>query len=221
MAAALMAGLLVLPSARAQGLYGDDGKNATSGDLNNQDYWWAKFDAMMLELAIKQRQPEGHIAVDLASSIRRLDDLIKKYPKHQEIAKWKARAQEVDAKINPNANRNTSFTPECPWDESNFAQLWVNLHWAKVAYEAKDYNTAYSDMQNVMQNYPIMLAPDRMKSYPEDLRKWVVDSKPDADTLVTPSPVNVIWGNPLRSGRLSAKPRRPASWTTSLPLRFA
>jgi hypothetical protein len=121
------AALLIVPTGRAQGLYGDEGKNATSGDLNNQDYWWAKFDAMMLEIAIKQRQPEGHIAVDLASSIRRLDDLSKKYPKHQEIAKWKARAQEVDSKINPNADRRTSFTQECPWDEANFAQLWVNL----------------------------------------------------------------------------------------------
>ena len=59
----------------------------------------AKFDAMMLELAIKQHQPEGHIAVDLASSIRQLDDLSKKLPQHQEIAKWKARAHEVDSKI--------------------------------------------------------------------------------------------------------------------------
>ena len=175
--------LLAIPSGRSQGLYGDEGKNVTSGDLNNQDYWWAKYDAMMLELAIKQHQPEGHIAVDLAGSIRRLEDLSKKYPKHQEIAKWKARAEEVDSKINPNADRRTSFGPECPWDESNFAQLWVNLHWAKVAYDAKDYTTALSDMQNVMQNYPIMLAPDRMKDYPEDLRKYVIDSKPDADKL--------------------------------------
>jgi hypothetical protein len=164
-------------------LYGDGGKDVKSGDLNNQDYWWAKFDAMMLEIAIKQRQPEGHIAVDLASSIRRLDDLSKKYPQHQEIAKWKARAQEVDAKINPNADRRTNFSRECPWDESNFAQLWVNLHWAKVAFDGKDYNTALSCLQNVMQNYGIMLQPDRMKEYPEDLRKYVVDSKPDADKL--------------------------------------
>jgi hypothetical protein len=28
-----------------------------------------------------------------------------------------------------------------------------------------------------------MLKPDRMKDYPEDLRKWVVDSKPDAEKL--------------------------------------
>lgn len=175
--------VLAVPSLRAQGLYGDEGKNATTGDLNNQDYWWARFDAMMLELAIKQHQPEGHIAVDLASSIRRLDDLVKKFPKHQEIAKWKARAEEVDKKIDQNANRGASFTPDCPWDESNFAQLWVNLHWAQTAFDAKDYTTAYNDMQNVMQNYPIMLAPDRMKNYPADLRSYVVDSKPHADQL--------------------------------------
>jgi hypothetical protein len=182
-AAALAAGPLLTPSALAQGLYADEGKNATSGDLNNQDYWWAKYDAMMLELAIKQHQPEGRISVNLGSSIRRLDDLAKKYPNHQEIAKWKARAQQIDAKLDPNAMRSATFTPECPWDEANFAQLWVNLHWAKFAYDAKDYNTAYSDMQNVMQNYKIMLVPDRMKSYPEDLRSYVIDSKPDADKL--------------------------------------
>jgi len=178
-----VAAALSIPAAPAQGLYADEGKTVTTGDLNDQDYWWAKFDAMMLELAIKQRQPQGHIAVDLASSIRRLDELTKKYPKHLEIAKWTARAKEVDAKIDPNAPRGASFSPECPWDESNFAQLWVNLHWAKVAYDAKDYQTALSDMQNVMQNYAIMLRPDRMKDYPEDLRKYVVDSKPDADKL--------------------------------------
>jgi hypothetical protein len=178
-----MAAPFTASTIQAQGLYGDEGKNVVTGDLNNQDYWWSKFDAMMLEIAIKQHQPEGHIAVDLASDIRRLNDLAKKYPQHKEIAQMKARAEEVDAKINPNADRGAAFTPDCPWDESNFAQLWVNLHWAKVAFDAKDYNTALSCMQNVMQNYAIMLQPDRMSHYPEDLRKYVESSKPDADKL--------------------------------------
>jgi hypothetical protein len=181
--AAVAAALFAIPSARAQGLYGDEGKDVTSGELNNQDYWWARYDAMMLEMAIKMHQPEGRIAVDLGSSMRRLDDLHKKFPKHQEIDKMKARAEEIDAKINPNADRRQSFGPEFPWDESNFAQLWVNLHWAKSAFDAKDYSSSLSSMQNVMQNYQIMLAPDRMKDYPEDLRKYVVDNKPAADAL--------------------------------------
>jgi hypothetical protein len=175
-------GFVISPPTRA-GLYGNEGKDVTGGELNDQDYWWAKYDAMMLDLALKQHQPEGRIGVDLASSIRRLDDLIKKYPKHEEILKWKAHADEVQAKIDPNANRSTYFNPGCPWEESNFAQLWVNLHWAQAAVKLNDYNTALSCLQNVMQNYDIMLKPDRMKDYPEDLRKWVVDNKPEADKL--------------------------------------
>ena len=114
---------------------------------------------MMLELAIKQHQPEGRISVNLRAP------------------------EEVESKINPNANRREQFTVDCPWDEANFAQLWVNLHWAKVAFDAQDYSTALSCGQNVMQNYQIMLAPDRVKHYPDELRKYVVDSKPGADSL--------------------------------------
>jgi len=171
------------PFVRA-GLYDSDAKEVTSGDLNSQDYWWTKFDAMMLEIALKQRQPEGHIAVDLASSIRRTDDLLKVYPQHEEIKKWKAHFTDIDSKINPDANRGSSFTTECPWDESNFAQLWVNLHWAQTAAAQKDWATARSCLSNVQQNYGFMLRPDRMKDYPEDLRKWVIDSKPVAEKLM-------------------------------------
>ena len=112
-----------------------------------------------------------------------MDDLQKKFPKHEEIKKWRAHFEDVQAKINPDASRGASFGPECPWDESNFAQLWVNFHWAKIAADQKDWPTALSCLQNVRQNYAIMLAPDRMKNYPEDLRKWVTDSKPEADKL--------------------------------------
>jgi hypothetical protein len=177
------ASLLLITGLCRAGLYGDDAKNASKGELNDQDYWWTKFDMMMLDLAIKQHQPEGRIGLELAITGRRLDELAKKFPKHEEIQDWKKRVEEVQSKIDPNADRSKPFGPECPWEESNFAQLWVNLHWAHVAFEAKDYSTAPSCLQNVMQNYEIMLRPDRMKDYPEDLRKWVVDSKPDADKL--------------------------------------
>src|SRR4051794_23109277 len=70
------------------GLYDSDNKDITSGDLNSQDYWWTKFDAMMLDIAVKQRQPEGPIAVNTAVTLRRIDDLLKKYPKHQDILAW-------------------------------------------------------------------------------------------------------------------------------------
>ncbi|HEY3243445.1 MAG TPA: hypothetical protein VGM03_08840 [Phycisphaerae bacterium] len=179
----MMGFVVIVPAACHAQLYGDEGKNVTTGDLNSQDYWWAKFDNMMLELAIKQHQPEGRIGFNLVSSIKRLDELAKKYPKHEDIKKWKQRAEEVQAKIDPNADRKTPLSPECPWEESNFAQIWVNLQWAQMLYDAHDYEQTLSLLQNVEQNLDIMLKPDRMKDYPEDLRKWVQDAKPKADEL--------------------------------------
>ena len=138
---------------------------------------------MMLDLAVKQHQPEGRIGMNIAIALRRMDDLIKKYPKHEGIKKWKTHFEEVQAKINPNASRSDGFTTECPWDESNFAQLWVNEHWVKFLVEQKNWNDAKPLISNIRQNYEIMLAPDRMKNYPEDLRKWVVESKPEFEKL--------------------------------------
>lgn len=157
--------------------------DAATGDLNNQDYWWSKFDEMMLNVALKQHQPEGRIGLQLASAIRRSDELTKKFPKHEGVAALKKRFDEVNAKISADADRNKSFGPECPWEESNFAQLWVNFNWAKTAMAEKDYATAKSCLSNVRQNYEIMLRPDRMKDYPEDLRKWVEEHKQEADKL--------------------------------------
>ena len=90
------------PHSLYAGLYDDDTKDVTSGDLADQDYWWAKFDSQMLELALKQKQPEGRIGLNLASSINRLNDLIKKYPKHEDLKKWKVRDEEIQKKIDPN-----------------------------------------------------------------------------------------------------------------------
>jgi len=177
------AGALFLQQPASAGLYDDDTKNATSGDLPDQDYWWAKFDHIMLDLAVSQHQPEGRIGLNLATSIRRLDELIKKYPKDEDLQKWKAHAEESQKKIDPAASRSTPLNAGCPWEEANYAQLWVNFNYAKMLIDAKDYGKAFTMLTNVMQNYQIMLAPDRMKDYPEDLRKWVIDSKPEADKM--------------------------------------
>ncbi len=177
---------LVFSSKSASGgLYDDDAKNVKIGDLNSQDYWWSKFNMMMLDLALKQHQPEGKIGLNLVGTINTLNDLAKQYPNHEGIKQWLAHAQEIQNKIDQNAPRNVDWNPDpaCPWDESNFAQLWVNLNWAKYCVEQKDWNTARSCLSNVEQNYEFMLKSDRMKYYPEDLRKWVVEHKVEADKL--------------------------------------
>jgi hypothetical protein len=173
---------LAAPLARA-GLYDDD-KKVKSGELNDRDYWQARWDMMMLDLALQQKQPEGKIGLNLASTIRNLEDLSKKYPNHEEIKKMKEKAESIEKKIDPNASRSESWKPGCPWDEANFAQLWINWHAAHSAADAKEYDKAYGYMQNVLYNYGLLDKPDRLKDYPEDLHKWFDDTKPKAQEFM-------------------------------------
>jgi hypothetical protein len=179
--AAVVVGLVFAAPAFGQ-LYGD-GKDVTQGELNDQDYWWARFDLMMLDVAQKQHQPEGRIGFTLVSATKRLEDLAKKYPKHKEILAMKQRADEALKSVNPNAERQAPFSPSCPWEQPNFAQLWVNMHWGQAAWAEKDYASAQGSMSNVNRNLDVLLEPDRLKSFPPELAKYVRDTKGEAAKL--------------------------------------
>jgi hypothetical protein len=139
----------------------------------------------MLEEAIKTRQPEGRISVNIGSSLRRLNDLEKKYPKHEEIKKWKARFEEVDKKIDPNANRGASFKPGFPWDMSNFAQAWVNFQWGKMAADSGDIQRAVGLYQNVVYNLNLIAErPELFDTMPEEYKKWAADKRPEAQKIL-------------------------------------
>src|SRR5689334_13745010 len=105
----LLCAMCSVRSYAAPGLYGDEGKDIKSGDINDQDYWWTKFDMMMLDLAIKQHQPQGRIGFDLVSTADRLKKLSKAYPNHEEIKKWKDKVDDINKKIDPNASRGEYF----------------------------------------------------------------------------------------------------------------
>lgn len=179
---ALLVLLALSVRASAAGLYEDD-KKVTKGDLPDQNYWRARWDAKMLDLAIEQRQPEGKIGLNLATMIRNLEDLEKKYPKHEEIKAIKAKAEGVQKKIDPNANRTDEWKPGFPWDESNFSQLWVNWNTVQGLLKNNDKPKAYTLMTNVMQNFNVITA-EQIKDYPADLKKWFEDTKPEAEKLM-------------------------------------
>jgi hypothetical protein len=178
--------LLIAAVPASAALYGDEGKDVKSGDLNDQDYWWTQYDMTMLDLCLKQHQPEGKIGLELASTTRRIDDLVKKYPQHAGLKQWKQHADEVVAKIDPNASRGESFKPGCPWDQSNFGQAWVNWRHAQMQLAAKDEEHAFGLLQNVKQNFDILLKPGRMDDYPADLRKWVTDTNVELNKIYEP-----------------------------------
>lgn len=182
----LVAAVLVvggLAQAAPKGLSAEEARAVTSGDLDDQDYWWAKFDARMLEDAVRTHQPEGRVAVDVASSIRRLDELAARYPRHAEIAGWRARAKEVAARLDPNALRNVAYGPGCLWAEANYAQAWVNWHWGRMQLDGGD-RQGRGLVAHALHNLDLLSAPGRMDHYPAETRQWVIDTRQAAQRLL-------------------------------------
>lgn len=183
-AAVVLAGIAILAAGAVRGgLYDGGAKDITGGDLNDEDYWNVKYNMLMLDYALAQHQPEGKIGLNLATVGPQIDDLLKKYPKHEDLLKWKTKVADVLKAIDPNAQRGVAFNPGCPWDEANLQQLWVAFHYAKTLLDAKDYEAAHTKLNSYKENYEILSKPDRMKDYPDDLRKFVLDSKADADKM--------------------------------------
>jgi hypothetical protein len=137
----------------------------------------------MLEDAIKTRQPEGLIGLQLVSYQHRLDDLVKKYPNHADLKKWKARADEIQSKIDPNAERRmVSWKKGFLWDQDTYAQPQVNVPRGKFAEEHNDLETAYGCYSLAASKLDYLVQhPDMMQDYPDDAKAWVKEQQPLID----------------------------------------
>ena len=111
---------------------------------------------------------------------------MKKYPKHEDLKKWQARFQEIDKKLDPNANRRDSWKPGFPWDMSNYAQAWVNWHYGKMLADDNDVEQAISMYQNVVQNFKLISEREDtlFKELPEECHKFVQENKPKAEQIL-------------------------------------
>ena len=58
-------------------LYDSDATAVTGGPLLDRDYWRANWDAIRLEDALKERQPEGAMLIAVIGQVQLLDELIK------------------------------------------------------------------------------------------------------------------------------------------------
>jgi hypothetical protein len=170
-------------AARAD-LYDDD-KKVTSGDLKDLDYWHTKFYHLMLEAALKAKQPEYLVGNLAAVHERSLNDLIKKYPKHEDLKKWLALAEDVQKRVNKNADRLAKWKPDFEyWDNTHYRQVWVNMNLAKMHADAKEWPDAASRYAFALDNADKLVTHEEwMKNWPEDVVKWVKDTHEQAEKL--------------------------------------
>ena len=174
-------GSLASPALAA--LYDSDATAVTGGPLLDRDYWRANWDSMRLEDALKERQPEGAMLIAVIGQVQLLDELIKKYPNHEDLKKWKARADEIKSKIDPDANRQEQFKPGCLWAEGNYKEAFVNVNYAKVAIDHQDWAPAHDGLNYADRNLGFLRQRikdnDRVNAWPPGAADWVTASSAD------------------------------------------
>lgn len=172
-------------TARA-GLYNDE-KKIISGDIKDLDYWHCKFYQLMLDAALQSHQPEYLVGNLAEGQIERtLPDLIKKYPNHEELKKWKAKDEDIVRQVDKNADRTAHWAPDFVyWDTESYRQAWVNMNLGKMEADAKDWPNAASRYGWAAHNLEILVdrEDEFMKNWPADVIKWVKETKPEADRL--------------------------------------
>jgi hypothetical protein len=168
-------------------LYASDSTSVKGGDLLDRDYWRAKWDATRLDEAIKERQPEGAILIAVIGQIQLLDELSKTYPNDQDFKTWKAHAVEIQGKIDPNANRRDGFKPGSLWNEINYREAYVNVNYAKVAIDKKDWAAAHDGLNYAQRNLDPLVdrikKDDRVSAWPDGAAKWVQDSQAEVGKM--------------------------------------
>jgi hypothetical protein len=161
-------------------LYASDATSVKSGDLLDRDYWRAKWDSQRLDEAIKEHQPEGAILIAVIGQTQLLDELIKKYPNDQDFKGWKAHAEEIKAKISPDANRSEGFKPGSLWNEINYREAYVNYNYAKVAIGKSDWAAAHDGLNYADKNFGPLVdrikKDDRVSAWPAGAAKWITDT---------------------------------------------
>jgi hypothetical protein len=162
------------------GLYDADNKAVTAGDLKVLDYWRAKFNAEMLEQAIKTRQPEGVIGLELVGAISLLDDLRKTYPAHEGLKAWRERAAAVQAMIDPNASRSGSFDGRCLWNEHSYREAYVGYHCGQCADAEGDHTFAADCYKTAAQKLGYLQRRieegERVENWSPEAIAWVSDT---------------------------------------------
>jgi hypothetical protein len=140
------------------GLY-DDEAPITSGSLGDGKFKTANRLYDEFEDALKMRQPEAVVAKALEQLKYKLPDVIAKYPEHEEVKKWKARAEQSGAKISktPESGRATDAYM------ANWSQpaetLWNRYHDAKgYAYDGQ-FRDAPKWAQDYVSEYENYTAP--------------------------------------------------------------
>ncbi len=163
------------------GLYDDDNNAITAGDVLDVIYWQTKFAHLKLEAALQSRQPEHAVGSLLPDVINGATDVLQTYPNHAEVQGWKARAEQIRTKINPNAAPAAFRGDFDHWKDYSYEAGWRSYHVARMAAEAQDWNVALQHAREVLTQFGRSL--DRMAHWPAPVQEFIRTAREEADAI--------------------------------------
>jgi hypothetical protein len=163
------------------GLYDDDNKAITSGDVLDVIYWQTKFAANKLDAALATRQPEYPIRLLTAEVINGATDVLKTYPNHEEVKAWQEKAQMIQGKVDPNAPSADWKTNFAHWRDYAYEAGWRHFHIAKMAAQDEDWAQVRSHASEAVRQ--LGYAVDRMGEWPDDVKQWIISAKEETEAV--------------------------------------
>ena len=171
------------------GLYDDDKKSTTSGDLADVIFWQVKFASEKLNAALASRQPEYPIRFMCVDVINGSAGLLNEYPNHEEIKSWKAKAETISKKVNPDAPPEDVKTSFKFWNEQAYENSWRYSNLARM-FAASDEWAKAKSVGNDALTY-LTRAEGRMEQWPDDIKAWVTKAKKETEDLMAKATAKV------------------------------
>src|SRR3954462_1061461 len=114
------------------GLYDDDRAAVTSGDVADVIYFQTKFAYDKLEAALKTRQPEYQFHMLTVDVINGSADVLQRFANHEDVKRWKQRAEEIAKKADGNAPPQDFNGKFAHWRDHSYEMSWRSFHMAKA-----------------------------------------------------------------------------------------
>ena len=163
------------------GLYDDDRAATTTGDVQDVIYWQVKYAALKLDAALATRQPEGAIKGILPDVVNGTTDVLQRYPNHAEVQAWKAKAEMIGKKLDPNASPADFKGNFSHWKDYSYEAAWRSYHIAKMAAADEDWTTCKGHASEAVTQFGRSLT--RMELWPDDVKHWIKTSHAEMEAL--------------------------------------
>jgi hypothetical protein len=163
------------------GLYDDDKKAITTGDICDVIYWQTKFSHLKLDAALKSRQPEAAIKGIIPSVINGANDVLKEYPAHTDVKGWLDNATKIQGKISPNPEPADFKGDFAHWKDYSYEAGWRSYNIAKMAAAEQNWGKAHEHAKEVVTQFGRSV--DRMGNWPADVKTFVTNGKAEMEKL--------------------------------------